>query len=46
MNIQFDHVIEARRPDIVVVNKKEKKCAIVNIAVPGDTESVKRRMRR
>ena len=36
MNIECDHVI----------NKKEKKCAIVNIAVPGDTESVKGRMRR
>ena len=31
-------VIEARRrsPDIVVVNKQERKCPIVDIAVPGD----------
>ena len=31
-----DHVIEARRPDIVVVNKQEKKCPIIDIAVPAD----------
>ena len=36
VNIQCDHVIEARRLDIVVVNKKEKKCTIINIAVPAD----------
>ena len=36
MNIQCDHVIGARRPDIVVVNKQERKCAICDIAVPGD----------
>ena len=36
MNIQRDHVIEARTPDIVVVNKQERKCAIVDTAVPGD----------
>ena len=36
MNIQRDHVIEARTPDIVVVNKQERKCAIVDTAVPGN----------
>ena len=35
-NIQCDHVIEHRRPDILVVNKKEKSCQIIDIAVPGD----------
>ena len=35
-NIQCDHVIEHRRPDIVVVDKKEKSCQIIDIAVPGD----------
>ena len=28
VNIQRDHVIEARRPDIVVVNKQERKCTV------------------
>ena len=36
MNIHRYHVIEARTPDIVVVNKKKRKCAIVDTAVPGD----------
>ena len=34
MNIQCDHVIEARRPDIVSVNKSDRKCIAVDIAVP------------
>ena len=29
-------MIEARRPDIVVIDKKEKSCIIVDIAVPAD----------
>ena len=33
INIQCDKVIEARRPDIVVIDKKEKVCIIVDIAV-------------
>ena len=35
VNIQCDHVTEVRRPDIVVVNKQEKKCSIIDIAVPA-----------
>ena len=36
INIQCDNVKEARRPDIVVIDKKEKVCIIVDIAVPAD----------
>ena len=36
INIQCDNVIEARRPDIVVIDKKEKVCINVDIAVPAD----------
>ena len=36
VNIQCDHVIEARRPDIIVANKQERKCTIIAIAVPAD----------
>ena len=36
-SIQTDHVIEARRPDLVVVDKKERICKIIDFAVPGDT---------
>ena len=36
MNTQCDNVIEARRPDLVLVDKKKKACVIIDIAVPGD----------
>ena len=39
-NIQTDHLIPARRPDLIIINKKEKKkkrtCKIVDFAVPAD----------
>ena len=39
-NIQTDHLIPARRPDIIIANKKKKKkkriCKIVDFAVPAD----------
>ncbi len=38
-NIQTDHVIEHRRPDIVVVEKKEGRAIIIDIAVPGDSRT-------
>ena len=36
MNIQCDNVVEARMPDSIVVSKKENKCIIVDITIPGD----------
>ena len=39
VNIQCDHLIEARRPDLVVVIKGERKCIIIDIAVPGDSRT-------
>ena len=36
-SIQTDHVIEARRPDLVLVDKKERSCEIIDFAVPGDS---------
>ena len=41
-DIQTDHLISARRPDLIIINKKKKKekekkiCKIVDIAVPAD----------
>ena len=37
LNIQTDHVIEAERPDFVVVDKKERSCKIIDFAVPRDS---------
>ena len=36
INVQCDNVIEARRPDIIVIDKKERKVIIIGIAVPAD----------
>ena len=36
-SIQTDHVIEARRPDLVAVDKKEQSCKIIDFAAPGDS---------
>ena len=36
-HIQIDHVIEAPRPDLVVLYKKKKSCKIIDFAVPGDS---------
>ena len=34
--IQTDHLIPARRPDLVLINKKKRTCHIVDFAVPAD----------
>ena len=46
-SIQTDHVIEARRPDLVVVDKKVRICKIIDFALPGDSRiEEKRKMRQ
>jgi len=39
VNIQHDKDVEARRPNIIVVSKKEDKCMVIfmDIAIPGDS---------
>ena len=34
--IQCYREIKARKPNIVVVNKNKKRCAIIDVAIPGD----------
>ena len=36
INIQCDNVMEARRPDLILVDKKTKSCVIIDVAIPGD----------
>ena len=36
-SIQTDHVIEARRLDLAVVDKKRRTCKIIDFAVSGDS---------
>ena len=41
-NFQTDHLIVHRRPDIVVVNKKDNTCDIAVIAAPGNKEVIQK----
>ena len=35
-NIETDHLIPVRRPDIIKINKRKRICKIVDFAVPTD----------
>ena len=35
-DIHTDHLISVRRPDLIIINKKERTCKIVDFAVPAD----------
>ena len=41
-NIQTSTYIQARRPDVVVVDRDKKTCNIIVIAVPGDAGIVEK----
>ena len=36
-NIQTDYAIEHKRPDVIVLDKHEKMCHLIDIAVLGDS---------
>ena len=36
-NIQTDHVIQARRPDLVIKDKVQNECLIVDFTIPYDS---------
>ena len=36
-NIRTDHNIEARRPDLVLVDKSKKSCHIIDVAIPENS---------
>ena len=35
-DVQTDHLILARRPDLIIINNKKRICKIVDFAVPAD----------
>ena len=39
INVNCYNVIEARRPDIILIDKKERNGIIINIAVPVDVKA-------
>ena len=36
-SIQTNHVVETRRPDLIVVDEKKRSCKIIDFAVPGNS---------
>ena len=36
IDIQCDNIIQARRPDIILIKKKQKEAVIVDIVIPAD----------
>ena len=36
-SIQTDHVIQARRPDVIFIYKGKKECKIIDFAIPYDS---------
>ena len=36
-SVRTEHEIEARRPDLVVIDKREKSCQIIDVAIPDDS---------
>ena len=36
IEVHTDHHIEARRPDLIIVDKKKNTCKIVDFAIPAD----------
>ena len=35
-NVQTDWTIEARRPDLILIDKTIEECKIIDVAIPGD----------
>ena len=36
IDIQTDNLISARKPDLIIINKKKRNCKIVDFTVPAD----------
>ena len=35
-DIDSDHLIPARRPDLIIINKKKRTCKIIDFVLPAD----------
>ena len=35
-SVRTDHEIGARRPDLVIIDKRDKSCQIIDVAIPED----------
>ena len=36
-DVRTDHVIQARRPDLILINKVDQKVSLIDVAIPWDT---------
>ena len=45
-NVQCDNMIEARRPDTILLDKKEQKGIIIEIVLPADVRVRKKEMEK
>ena len=36
-DVRTDHVIQARRPDLILINKEDQKVSLIDVAIPWDT---------
>jgi hypothetical protein len=44
--VQTDREVTANRPDIIIKNKIEKTCTLIDVAIPADRMSCKRKRER
>jgi len=40
--VHTDREVRANRPDIIIKNKKEKTCTLIEMAIPGDRQVVQK----
>ena len=44
--VQCDQKIEARRPDIVFIDKKEREVVIIDVAIPADDRLIDKELEK
>jgi hypothetical protein len=44
--IQTDREVLENRPDIIIKNKKDKTCLLIDVAIPSDKTVIQKKMKR
>ena len=44
--VHVDREVTANRPDVIIKNKKEKKCTLIDVAIPADRNVVQKEAER
>ena len=45
-DVRTDHRIQARKPDLIVINKENQKVQLIDVAIPWDTRSCGKKTRK